>query len=177
MRKSIAILIGTMCAAAAFLSALPFPGQELPTPELPLLKTIDLPGNAGWVDTGIDVVEGRELRFTAEGAISLQKGNPEAECGPDGYDMQGIQQPLPDRNLGCVAGKVSRVLSVRIDEKTGEEFREEIIRFFYIGREQTAAMPIEGRLYLGVNEDVVKDNDGRFVVSIYGRPEVQGPVD
>jgi len=38
-------------------------------------------------------------------------------------------------------------------------------------------MPIEGRLYLGVNEDVVKDNDGRFVVSIYGRPEVQGPVD
>ncbi|MHB8094113.1 MAG: hypothetical protein ACYDH0_04150 [Candidatus Aminicenantales bacterium] len=177
MRKSIAILIGAICAAAAFLPAIPPPEQERQITELPFLKKLDIPGNAGWVDTGIEVVEGREFRFTAEGEISLQKGNPEAECGPDGYDMRGIQQPLPDRNLGCVAGKVSRVVSVRIDEKTGEEFREELIRYFYIGREQTAAMPIGGRLYLGVNEDVVKDNDGQFIVSIYGRPEAPIPAD
>ena len=85
--------------------------------------------------------------------------------------------PLGKTFRAHVAGKVSRVLSVRIDEKTGEGFREELIRYFYIGREQTAAMPIGGRLYLGVNEDVVKDNDGQFVVSIYGRPEVPNPVD
>ena len=28
-------------------------------------------------------------------------------------------------------------------------------------------MPLQGRLFLGVNENVVKDNDGEFTVSIY----------
>jgi len=177
MRKPIAILIGAICATAAFLPAISPAGQERQTGELSFLKKIDIPGNAGWVDTGIDVVEGREFRFEAEGEISLQKGNPEAACGPDGYDIRGIQQPLPDWNLGCVAGKVSRVLSVRTDEKTGEKIREQLIRYFYIGRVQTEAMPIGGRLYLGVNEDVVKDNDGQFSVLIYGSPEIPNPVD
>lgn len=137
------------------------------SPELVLLKKLTVPGNAGWVDTGIDVEEGRELVFQGEGRISLQKGNPDAGCGPDGYDIQGFQQPLPDRNLGCLAGKVTRLLAVRTDEKTGEEVRDELIKFFYIGREQNVSIPLQGRLFLGVNENVVKDNDGEFTVSIY----------
>jgi hypothetical protein len=28
-------------------------------------------------------------------------------------------------------------------------------------------MPLQGRLFLGVNENVVKDNDGEFTVLIY----------
>ena len=135
--------------------------------ELVLLKKLTVPGNAGWVDTGIDVEEGRELVFQGEGRISLQKGNPDAGCGPEGYDIQGLQQPLPDRNLGCLAGKVTRLLAVRTDEKTGEEVRDELIRYFYVGGEQTVSMPLQGRLFLGVNENIVKDNDGEFVVSIY----------
>ena len=132
-----------------------------------LLKKLTVPGNAGWVDTGIDIEEGEELVFQGEGRISLQKGNPDAGCGPEGYDIQGLQQPLPDYNLGCLAGKVARLLSVRTDEKTDEEVRDELIRYFYIGREQTVSMPLRGRLFLGVNENVVKDNDGEFTVFIY----------
>ena len=135
--------------------------------ELVLLKKLTVPGNAGWVDTGIDIKEGEELVFQGEGRISLQKGNPDAGCGPEGYDIQGLQQPLPDRNLGCLAGKVTWLLAVRTDEKTGEEVRDELIRYFYIGREQTVSMPLQGRLFLGVNENVVKDNDGEFTVLIY----------
>jgi len=135
--------------------------------ELVLLKKLVVPANAGWVDTGIDVEEGEELVFQGEGQISLQKGNPDAGCGPEGYDIQGLQQPLPDQNLGCLAGRVTWLLAVRTDEKTGEEVRDELIKYFYIGREQTVAMPLQGRLFLGVNENVVKDNDGEFTVSIY----------
>ena len=132
-----------------------------------LVKKIVVPGNAGWVDTGLDVDEGQEYVFTGEGKISLQKGNPDAECGPEGYDIQGIQQPLRDSNLGCLAGRVAQLLAVRTDEKSGEEIRDELVRFFYIGREQTVAMPVQGRLFLGVNENVIKDNDGQFSVEIY----------
>ena len=137
--------------------------------ELVLLKKLIVPGNAGWVDSGIDIGEGQELVFQGEGRISLQKGNPDAGCGPEGYDIQGLQQPLPDHNLGCLAGKVTQLLAVRTDEKTGEEVREELIKYFYVGREQTVSMPLQGRLFLGINENVVKDNDGEFTVLIYMR--------
>ncbi len=160
-------LILLLAAAARTVPAGPGLQEEDPGP----VKRIEVPGNAGWVDTGIDVDEGQEFLFVAEGRISLQKGNPEAECGPEGYDIQGIQQPLPDSNLGCLAGRVAQLLAVRTDEKTGEEVRDELVRFFYIGRERTAAMPVQGRLYLGVNENVVKDNDGAFTVTLYRKSD------
>ncbi len=131
------------------------------------VQELVVPGAAGWVDTGLDVEEGEELFFRGEGEISLQKGNPEAACGPEGADIQGLQQPLPDRNLGCLAGKVSQLLAVRTDEKTGDEIRDELVRYFFIGREQSTTMPIRGRLFIGVNENVVKDNDGQFRVAIF----------
>ncbi len=131
------------------------------------VKELIIPGNAGWVDTGIDVEEDQEFLFRGEGEISLQKGNPDAACGPDGADIQGLQQPLPDRNMGCLAGKVSQVLAVRTDEKTGEEIKDELARYFFIGRELVVVMPIRGRLYVGVNENVVRDNDGEFRVAIF----------
>ena len=135
--------------------------------DLKPVKELVVPGNAGWVDTGIDVEEGEEFIFRGEGEISLQKGNPDAACGPDGADIQGLQQPVRDRNLGGLVGKVAQVMSVRADEKTGEEVRDEFVRFFFIGREQPVTMPIRGRLYVGVNENVVKDNDGQFRVVIF----------
>jgi hypothetical protein len=142
-------------------------GAIRPAQDLQPVKEIIVPGDAGWVDTGIDVEEEDEYFFRGEGEISLQKGNPDAACGPDGADIQGLQQPVPDRNLGCLAGKVARVLAVRADEKTGEEVRDELVRYFFIGHEQAVSMPIRGRLYVGVNENIVKDNDGQFRVTIF----------
>ena len=47
-----------------------------------------------------------------------------------------------------------------MDEETGEETRNEIVEFFYIGSEQSVEMPIDGSLYLGINELVTDDNSG-----------------
>ncbi|MFW6136998.1 MAG: hypothetical protein ACOC5U_02870, partial [Candidatus Aminicenantaceae bacterium] len=38
-----------------------------------------------WIDTGFDVKRDQVLHFRASGMISLQRGNPMAYCGPDGY--------------------------------------------------------------------------------------------
>ncbi|MGC8745826.1 MAG: hypothetical protein ACP5J6_00300 [Candidatus Saccharicenans sp.] len=132
-----------------------------------LIKKLEVPASAGWVDTGIAVKEGETYEFKASGTISCQKGNPAANCGPDGLDLQTVQQPLTDHNLGAVVGKVVKVIGVRKDEETGEEIKDEVEKVFYIGGQAVVEMPMEGQLYLGVNDNVYADNDGQFLVSIF----------
>jgi len=127
-------------------------------------KNITVPAAAGWVDAGFDVSEGDVYIFLAEGQITLQRGNPAAQCGPEGMDLRTTQQPILDRNLGSLVGKVAQLISVRIDEDTGEEIRDEIFALFPIGSETRVVIPIQGRLYLGINESVVKDNGGELSV-------------
>ncbi|MFZ2053520.1 MAG: hypothetical protein WAU81_04915 [Candidatus Aminicenantales bacterium] len=129
-------------------------------------RTVAVVGNVAWTDTGIDVVQGQELSFEAEGRLSLQKGNPQAECGPEGYDLRTVQQPLTERNLGALIGKVVVAVTVIKDEKTGEEKTEEVAEFFFIGIKNRVAMPTTGRLFLGINELIVGDNAGEFTVLI-----------
>jgi hypothetical protein len=129
-------------------------------------RTVVVPGNTAWTDTGIEVFQGQEIEFAAEGKVSLQKGNPQADCGPDGYDLQTIQQPLADRNLGALIGKVVIGVTVIKDAKTGQEKTEEAAEFFYIGAGSRVDMPARGRLFLGINELVIGDNAGEFTVTV-----------
>jgi hypothetical protein len=120
-----------------------------------------------WTDTGLDVVQGQEIIFRAVGQISLQKGNPVTYCGPDGYNYQSLQQPLQDQNIGALIGKVYFLISLEVDEETGEEIRNEKEEIFYIGSANRITIPMDGRLYLGINENLVADNEGSFQVLIY----------
>jgi len=157
------------CAVLAAVSVLAAAAQEPQAAERALVKKIVVPANAGWVDTGLDVLPGEEYFFKAGGEISLQKGNPSASCGPAGLDLVTVQQPVPDQNLGALIGKVAQLIGVRRDEDTGEEVRDEIAAYFFIGVENSLSAPLKGRLYLGVNEDVVKDNSGEFTVEVFRR--------
>jgi len=121
----------------------------------------------GWIDTGWDVVEGQEIYFEATGVISLQKGNPMAFCGPNGYNLQTVQQPIRDKNIGALIGRIVFLVSVEIDEETGEETRNELIEEFYIGEKNRIKMLLSGRLFLGINENVVGDNSGEYKVLVY----------
>ena len=123
-------------------------------------------GNAAWTDTGLEVASGEMISFQAEGSITLQKGNPEAECGPGGYDLQTLQQPLTGRNLGSLIGKVVIGVTVLVNEQTKEERQEEAAVFFYVGAESRVEMPAKGRLFLGINENVIGDNAGEFRVTV-----------
>ena len=138
-------------------------------------RTVVVPGNAAWTDTEIEVIQGQEVNFAAEGTLSLQKGNPQADCGPDGYDLRTLQQPLTDRNLGALIGKIVIAVTVIKDEKTGQEKTEEAAEFFYIGARSRVEMPAKGRLFLGINELVIGDNAGEFTVTVVTGREQGGP--
>jgi hypothetical protein len=131
------------------------------------LRLLDVPGIAAWTDAGFDVDEGQRLSILAEGAVSLQKGNPTAVCGPDGYGLKTVQQPLPELNIGALIGKVVLLLGVSIDPQTGKEIRDEAVRIFPVGSRAEVTIPLRGRLYLGVNELVVGDNEGAYRVKLY----------
>ena len=161
-------LLGIAFLASAAVAA----PQVNPLPQaadLELVKKVTVPANAGWVDTGLNVAQGDAFYIHGTGEITLQKGNPAANCGPAGLDIVTVQQPVPDRNLGALVGKVAQLVSLKKDEDTGEEIREEIVEYFFIGETNDVTAPIKGRLYLGVNEDLVKDNGGEFTVFIYRR--------
>lgn len=142
--------------------------QEIAEPDLFAegILVVTIPGNLPWTDTGMDVIAGQEIFFKSEGKISLQKGNPQAECGPDGYDLRTVQQPIPEKNLGALIGKVVISVSAFVDEKTGEEKKEEAAHVFFVGSENRVEMPAKGRLFLGINENVSGDNSGEFKVTI-----------
>jgi hypothetical protein len=128
---------------------------------------ISVMADVQWTDTGLDVYEGQELYFRAGGQISLQKGNPVTYCGPDGYNYQSTQQPLQDKNIGALIGRVYLLVSVEVDEETGEEIRNELEEIFYIGSANRVVMPMNGRLHLGINENLVVDNQGVFTVIVF----------
>jgi len=161
--KALACGCAFLGAMASVLWAAPEPLQA----GLELVKKVAVAGNAGWVDTGLDAAQGDEFFFKASGEISLQRGNPSANCGPAGLDLMTAQQPILNQNLGALIGKVAQLVSVRTDEDTGEEIRDEIAEYFFVGAEGSVTVPLRGRLYLGVNENVFKDNGGEFTVLIY----------
>ncbi len=154
---------------AAILGGSP-PGLGPQQADVQLVKEIAVPGDAGWVDTGLDVRPGEEFLIRASGEISLQRGNPAAACGPVGLDMLTVDQPVPNENFGALVGKVAQFVASRPDEDTGSEVRDEIFVLFVIGSERTVSVPLKGRLYLGVNEKVIRDNGGEFSVVISRRP-------
>lgn len=142
---------------------------RLPQSGREIFLDVTVMGNKDWTDTGVEVYEGQEISFQAFGTIYLQKGNP-ARCSPDGYDLRTMQQPFPDRNIGSLIGKVAVLISLEVDEESGKETRYEIKEKFFIGAESRMRMPISGRLYLGINENLVGDNDGAFSVSVVSVP-------
>lgn len=171
-RHSAALALGAAAAGLILLAwgapASP-PGQQIFL-DLPLEKPVAVAAEAGWVDTGIDVVPGEVILFRASGEVNLQRGNPEAACGPDGLDLVTVDQPIPDANLGALIGKVAQLVASRPDEGSGREIRDEVFVLFLIGTERAVVAPFKGRLYLGVNENVQKDNAGEFSVFVARRP-------
>jgi len=135
-----------------------------------LVKTMSVPSVRTWTDTGLDVEPGEEYLIKGTGGISLQRGNPTAFCGPDGYDLRTAQQPLLDKNIGALVGRVVQLLSIETDPETKKEFRHELIEVFFIGAESRVLIPIRGRLFLGINENVAGDNSGEFKASVF-RPK------
>lgn len=160
------IVITFVCFASfSFFSGRQEEERQMLEPRITYRMTV--PGNMNWTDTGFEVREGQKISFYATGGVSLQVGNPIAFCGPEGYNKKTFQQPIHDKNIGALVGRVVQLISIEIDEETGEETRNEIHEDFFIGKENEVRMPLNGSLYLGINESLASDNAGEFRVEFY----------
>jgi hypothetical protein len=167
-RTRIAITLAVGVAVALGGPSAAGPQDQAAAP--PLEKAIAVAADAGWVDAGIDVAPGDQIQFAASGQVDLQRGNPEAQCGPAGLDLITVDQPIPNENIGELIGKIAQLVATRLDPKSGLEIRDEVFVLFPVGPERTVTAPLKGRLYLGINENVLKDNGGNFAVTVTRRP-------
>jgi hypothetical protein len=100
-----------------------------------------------WTDTGMQIRAGEILRFIPSGEVAWGPGRHD---GPAGEVNSPYNQarPIPDRPGAALIG--------RIGNDT-----------FYIGEGSTSFRArTAGRLYLGINDDYVQDNQGHFQVTV-----------
>ena len=115
-------------------------------------RTLTIPSNQAWTNTGVDVRRGEVIHFRARGNVSLSQGDSDnaTPAGATSGRTAG-NSPLPGVTGGMLIGRVGN----------GQPFA--------IGAETDVTMPANGRLSLGINDDYVGDNTGNFVVDISPR--------
>ena len=112
---------------------------------------VEVPGNVQWFDTGITVQRGARVSFDASGEIRLSSGSDDV-AGPDGSRQQRyprLAAPMPRVLAGALIGRIGSSQPFGIG-----------------GQSPVLSMPATGLLFLGVNDDDVRDNSGHFTVTI-----------
>jgi len=130
-----------------------------PAPTLPPAPAGDppvvVPSQVAWTDSGIDVSQGDLVHFSASGTVLHAAPDASTQVGPSGdpdparawANLQVNGVPMGGNHAGLIG---------RIGD--GEPF--------VLGRAGTIAVPGGGRLFLGVNDNGVDNNEGSFEVAI-----------
>src|SRR5882672_8509485 len=123
-----------------------------------LERVIDLPGNQPrGVDTGIDLRTGDQVTITATGSVTAGRRagvvSPEGGRQSAGAVFGATTYPVPTAGVGALIGYI-----LQPNGQTSQPF--------YIGSQSTFTAPVDGRLYLLVNDDNYSDNSGSFSAGI-----------
>lgn len=115
--------------------------------ERQVIVSADVP----WNDTGIDVRAGQTVYFEAQGRVRWGRDRQDGPAG-ERNSPSNPGRPMGNRNAAALIGKIGN--------DSGD--------LFFIG-DETGAMRMRGsgRLYLGVNDDVLTDNSGNFRVVVH----------
>jgi hypothetical protein len=110
-------------------------------------QTITVPANQAWTDTGITVRRGQQIQFNGSGDIMVA---PEASSGVGGSPISpGGRLPVGTAGVGALIARVGNGTPFLVASNTSP-----------------IAMPANGRLQLGINDDHHADNTGNFTVAI-----------
>ena len=128
----------------------PGPGQG------PRERIVAVQGTSRSADTGIDVRAGDQLVFSASGTIVA--GQRAGTVTPEGGRSSGLgsivgTRPVPTAGVGALIGYIRT-----LDGQNSQPF--------FIGTQLTYTVPVDGRLFLAVNDDNYSDNSGSFSVMI-----------
>lgn len=128
------------------------PGNELSggRPSGMREKQTIVSADVAWNDSGIDVRAGQTIFFEAQGQVRWGKDRRDGPAG-ERNSPPNPGRPMGNRNAAALIGKVG----------SGNDT-------FFIGNETgPVRMRSAGRLYLGINDDVLTDNSGNFRVVVY----------
>ncbi len=101
-----------------------------------------------WSDSGVDVRAGQTIFFEAEGRVRWGRDRQDGPAG-ERNSPSNPNRPMGNRNAAALIGKIGNDL-------------------FFIGDDAgPIRMRSSGRLYLGINDDVLTDNSWNFRVVVY----------
>ena len=114
-------------------------------------RSVVVPSNVQWTNTGFNVSRGQYLRFEPSGEIRLST-NGEDIGRPAGAmsARKADRATIPTIPVGALIGRVGNGQPFPIGDTTN-----------------AFDMPDSGRLFLGVNDDHVQDNSGNYVVKVW----------
>ena len=114
-------------------------------------RSVVVPSNVQWTNTGFNVSRGQYLRFEPSGEIRLST-NGEDIGRPAGAmsARKADRATIPTIPVGALIGRVGNGQPFSIGDTTN-----------------AFDMPDSGRLFLGVNDDHVQDNSGNYVVKVW----------
>lgn len=117
----------------------------------PHARSVVVPSNVEWTNTGINVTRGQHLRFETSGEIMLSFSRDDVSRASGSVrSRQDDKAPVPALPVGALIGRIANGRPFSIGDTTN-----------------IVDMPASGRLFLGVNDDHVPDNSGNFVVKIW----------
>jgi hypothetical protein len=114
-------------------------------------RSVVVPSNVPWTNTGLNVTRGQWLRFEPSGEIrvSLNGDDTATAAGVRNFRLVDKAQ-IPTIPVGALIGRVNNGQPFSIGDTT-----------------QAFQMPSDGRLFLGVNDDHLPDNSGNYVVKVW----------
>ena len=114
-------------------------------------RTVVVPGNVQWTNTGFNVNRGQYLRFEPSGEIRLStNGDDIARAAGALSARHADKATILTIPVGALIGRVGNGQPFSIGDTT-----------------MAFDMPDSGRLFLGVNDDHVADNSGNYVVKVW----------
>lgn len=135
--------------AQVWVNPAPVAAAQVSEAAAPPAGSIMVPANVAWTDTGIPVTRNARIRFTAGGDIILGPNMSSGIGGSPAVTVAGARYPVRGAFAGALIGRIGN----------GDPF--------LIGANQE---PIQvrgtGRLFLGVNDDVLVDNSGAYHVTV-----------
>jgi hypothetical protein len=114
-------------------------------------RSAAVPGDAGWVDTGVDVTADDFLAISADGAIDDSTASPETTWGATGVPA------TPDRPASILKCANHASLIGKVGDAGAP---------FYVGADLSRRAPVAGRLFLTVNDSDTVNNGGKLSASI-----------
>lgn len=113
-------------------------------------RSVSVDSWTAWSDTGVDVRPGQTIFFSASGRVRWGPGRQDGPAG-EHNSPRNDGRPIPGRPAAALIGRLG-------DSND----------YFFIGDDQgPIRMRSGGRLYLGINDDYLRDNTGSFRVTVY----------